>query len=128
MARDKVFISELRADTVIGIYDWEREIRQSVVIDVEMACDCARAAETESVADTLDYKAIGKRIIAFVEASEFFLVETLAHRLAEALVAEFGIGWLRLKVNKEGALRGARGVGVIVERGTRDGGAAGGAA
>ena len=128
MARDKVFISELRVDTVIGIYDWERTIRQSVVIDLEMACDCARAAETDSVDDTLDYKAIGKRIIAFVEESEFFLVETLAHRLAETLVAEFGIGWLRLRVDKEGALRGARGVGVIVERGTQHGGAAGGTA
>ena len=126
--RDKVFISKLRVDTVIGIYEWERKIRQSVVIDIEMACDCARAAETDSVDDTLDYKAIGKRIIAFVEASEFFLVETLAHRLAETLVAEFGIGWLRLKVDKEGALRGARGVGVIVERGTRDEGGAGGTA
>ena len=116
--RDTVFISELRVDTVIGIYDWERKIRQDVVIDVEMACDCALAAETDSVDDTLDYKAIGKRIIAFVETSEFFLVETLAHRLAETLIAEFGIRWLRLKVDKEGALRGARGVGVIVERGT----------
>ena len=128
MARDKVFISELRVDTVIGIYDWERTIRQSVVIDLEMACDCARAAETDSVDDTLDYKAIGKRIIAFVEESEFFLVETLAHRLAETLVAEFGIDWLRLRVDKEGALRGARGVGVIVERGTQHGDAAGGTA
>ena len=128
MARDKVFISELRVDTVIGIYDWERKIRQNVVIDIEMACDCARAAETDSVEDTLDYKAIGKRIIALVEESEFFLVETLAHRLAETLIAEFGIGWLRLKVDKEGALRGARGVGVIVERGTPDASGAGGPA
>ena len=128
VARDKVFISELRVDTVIGIYDWERTIRQVVVIDLEMACDCARAAETDSVDDTLDYKAIGKRIIAFVEESEFFLVETLTHRLAETLVAEFGIGWLRLRVDKEGALRGARGVGVIVERGAPDAGGAGGTA
>ena len=124
--RDTVFISELRVDTVIGIYDWEREIRQSVVIDLEMSCDCARAAETDSVDDTLDYKAIGKRIIAFVEASECLLVETLAHRLAETLIAEFGISWLRLKVDKEGALRGARGVGVIVERGSSAASARGG--
>ena len=124
MPRDKVFISGLRVDTVIGVYDWEREIRQTVVIDLEMTCDCARAAETDSVADTLDYKAIGKRTIGFVQASEYHLVEALAHRLAETLVGEFGIRWLRLKVDKEGALRGARGVGVIVERGTP---AAGGA-
>ena len=128
MMRDRVFISELRVDTVIGIYDWERKIRQNVVIDIEMACDCARAAGTDSVDDTLDYKAIGKRIIAFVEESEFLLAETLAHRLAETLIAEFGIDWLRLKVDKEGALRGARGVGVIVERGSSDAGAAGGPA
>ena len=119
MPRDRVFIAGLRVDTVIGVYDWEREIRQTVVIDLEMACDCALAAEADSVDDTLDYKAIGKRIIAFVERSEFRLVETLAHRLAQTLAAEFGIGWLHLKVDKEGALRGARGVGVIVERGTR---------
>ena len=86
------------------------------------------AAETDSVDDTLDYKAIGKRMIAYVEESEFLLVETLAHRLAETLIAEFGIGWLHLKVDKEGALRGARGVGVIVERGSPDVGGAGGPA
>ena len=116
MPHDRVFISGLRADTVIGVYDWEREIRQTVAIDLEMSCDCARAAETDAVGDTLDYKAVGKRVAGFVEASEFLLVETLAHRLAETLLAEFGIGWLRLKVDKEGALRGARGVGVIIER------------
>ena len=128
MARDRVFISEMRVDTVIGVYDWEREIRQTVVIDLEMSCDCARAAESDSVEDTLDYKAIGKRIIAFVRSSEFHLVETLAHRLAQTLIAEFAIGWLRLKVDKEGALRGARGVGVIVERGTPDASGASGPA
>ena len=117
MARDRIFISGLRVDTVIGVYDWEREIRQTVVIDMEMSGDCVRAAASDAVCDTLDYKALGKRVIAFVEASEFRLVETLAHRLAETVMAEFGIGWLRLRVDKEGALRGARGVGVVIERG-----------
>ena len=116
MTHDRIFISGLRVDTVIGVYDWEREIRQTVVIDMEMSCDCAHAAASDAVLDTLDYKALGKRVIAFVETSEFQLVETLAHRLAETVMAEFGVRWLRLKIDKEGALRGARGVGVVIER------------
>lgn len=113
---DIVFIRDLRIDTVIGIYDWERQIRQTVVLDLEMGTDVRRAAATDNIDDALNYKAVAKRVIAFVEASEFQLVETLAERVAEIVLGEFGVPWLRLQVNKPGALRGARDVGVRIER------------
>ena len=116
---DIIFIRELTIETVIGIFDWEREIKQPVLLDIEMAGDCARAAGSDSVEDTLDYKAVCKRVIAFVEASEFQLVETLAERVAALIRDEFAVPWVRLKVNKRGALRGATDVGVIIERGER---------
>jgi dihydroneopterin aldolase len=116
---DTVFIHDLRVDTVIGIFDWERRIRQTVKLDLEMAADIRRAAAGDAIADTLDYKAIGKRVVAFVEASEYQLVETLAERIAALVLEEFSVPWLRLTVSKPGALRGARDVGVIIERGAR---------
>ncbi|HET6546230.1 MAG TPA: dihydroneopterin aldolase [Rhodanobacteraceae bacterium] len=116
---DTVFIEDLRIDTVIGIYDWERRIRQPVAIDLEMAFDNARPAASDRIDDTLDYKAVAKRLIAFVEGSSFQLVETLAERCAGMVLAEFDVAWLRLKLSKPGAVRGAGNVGVVIERGTR---------
>ncbi|HEY6893241.1 MAG TPA: dihydroneopterin aldolase [Rhodanobacteraceae bacterium] len=116
---DLVFIEDLRIDTVIGIYDWERRTRQTIALDIEMAFDNTRPAATDAIADTLDYKAVSKRLIAFVEGSSFQLVETLAERCAAILRDEFGVAWLRLKLSKPGAVRGARAVGVVIERGTR---------
>ncbi|AKS40668.1 dihydroneopterin aldolase [Wenzhouxiangella marina] len=116
---DIVFISDLDIDTVIGIYDWEREIRQTVRLNIEMNADIARAAATDHIDDTLDYKAVAKRLIGFVEKSEFGLVETLAERCAEIILSEFPVQWLRLKLDKPGAVRGSRSVGVIIERGQR---------
>lgn len=116
---DIVFIRELRIDTVIGIYDWEREIRQTVVFDLEMGADIASAAATDAIDDTLDYKAVSKRLIDFVRGSEFQLVETLAERCAAILLEEFGVPWVRLTLNKVGAVSAARDVGVIIERGRR---------
>jgi 7,8-dihydroneopterin aldolase/epimerase/oxygenase len=116
---DIIFIRDLRIDTVIGIYDWERAIRQTLSFDLEMATDIARAAGSDNIDDTLNYKAVAKRVIAFVEASEFQLVETLAERVAELVREEFSVPWLRLTLNKGGAVRGANGVGVIIERGER---------
>lgn len=113
---DIIYLRDLRVDTVIGIYDWEREIRQTVVIDLEMGTDIRRAAETDAIEDTLDYKAIAKAVIAFVEQSEFQLVETLAERVAELILRDFSVPWLRLSINKQGAVRGARDVGVCIER------------
>jgi len=116
---DIVFISDLDIDTVIGIFDWEREIRQTVRLNIEMNADIARAAKTDHIDDTLDYKAVAKRMISFVQASEFGLVETLAERCAEIILDEFPVQWLRLRLDKPGAVRGSRSVGVIIERGTR---------
>jgi len=114
---DIIYLRDLRVETIIGIYDWEREIRQTVVIDLEMGADIRRAAETDAIEDTLDYKAIAKTVIAFVEQSEFQLVETLAERVAELILSDFSVPWLRLSINKQGAVRGARDVGVCIERG-----------
>jgi dihydroneopterin aldolase len=116
---DIVYISDLRIETVIGIYDWEREIRQVVSIDLEMAADNRKPAASESIDDALNYKAVAKRLIQFVEASEFQLVETLAERIAEIVLEEFGVDWLRLKLGKPGAVTGSREVGVIIERGEK---------
>lgn len=116
---DIVFIEDLRIDTVIGIYDWERRIRQTVAFDLEMAFDNTRPATSDDIADTLDYKAVSKRLIGYVEAAEFQLVETLAERCAAIVREEFGVAWVRLKLAKPGAVRGARAVGVCIERGTR---------
>jgi len=116
---DLVFIEDLRIDTVIGIYDWERRTKQTIALDVEMAFDNRKPAASDAIADTLDYKAVSKRLIAFVEASSFQLVETLAERCAAILREEFGVAWLRLKLSKPGAVRGARAVGVVIERGER---------
>ena len=116
---DTVFIEDLRIETVIGIYDWERKIRQIVSIDLEMAFDNRKPAASDDIGDTLNYKAVSKRLIAFVESSSFQLVETLAERCADIVLAEFGVGWLRLKVAKPGAVRGSKAVGVVIERGQR---------
>ena len=116
---DLVFIEDLRIDTVIGIYDWERRTRQTIALDIEMAFDNAKPAATDAIADTLDYKAVSKRLIELVEGSSFQLVETLAERCAETIRNEFRVPWLRLKLSKPGAVRGAKAVGVVIERGTR---------
>ena len=117
MTHDKVFIEGLQIETLIGIYDWERRIRQPLVFDIEMAFDNRKPASTDAIEDTLDYKAVSKRLIAFVSASDFGLVETLAERCAALILEEFGVQHVRLKLSKPGAVRGARAVGVLIERG-----------
>ena len=116
---DLVFIEDLRIETVIGIYDWERTIKQTIALDIEMAFDNTRPAASDRIEDTLDYKAVSKRLIAFVGESHFGLVETLAERCAAIIREEFGVKWLRLKLSKPGAVTGSRAVGVIIERGVR---------
>ena len=116
---DRVFIAGLEIETVIGIYDWERKIRQTVALDLEMAFDNRKPAASDRIADTLDYKAVSKRLIAFVENSHFELVETLAERCAQIVREEFRVAWLRLKLSKPGAVTGSKAVGVIIERGER---------
>ena len=117
---DIIYLSDLRIDTIIGIYDWERRTRQTVVLDIEMGADIGRAAASDKIEDTLDYKAVAKRLIAFVGDSDFELVETLAERITEIVLNEFNVPWCRLRLNKQGAVRGVRDVGVIIERGRKE--------
>ncbi len=114
---DIVYLHGLKVECVIGVWDWERRIKQTVTIDLDMAADIQRAAASDQLQDTLNYKAVAKRLMQFVGGSEFQLVETLAERIAELLQAEFSIPWCRVRINKRGAVRGARDVGVIIERG-----------
>ncbi|MDB2375828.1 dihydroneopterin aldolase [Gammaproteobacteria bacterium] len=116
---DIVYIRELEIDAIIGIYDWERETKQTVSIDLEMGCDNIKAAASEDIADALDYKSVAKRLISFVEGSEFLLVETLAERIAAIVLDEFSVPWLRLRLGKPGAVTGSKDVGVIIERGSK---------
>ena len=116
---DKIFLRELKVETIIGIWDWERKIRQTVVIDLEMSADIAKAAATDDIKDTLDYKGVAKRIQQFVSESSFQLVETLAERIAGIVRDEFDVAWVRVRVNKPGAIRGSRDVGIDIERGER---------
>ncbi|HEY9050858.1 MAG TPA: dihydroneopterin aldolase [Gammaproteobacteria bacterium] len=113
---DKVYIRDLRIETVIGIYDWERKIRQTVSLDLEMGTDIRKAAASDHIDDTLDYKSVAKRLIQYVGDSEFQLVETLAERIAEIVLNEFNVPWLRLRLSKPGAVTGSQDVGVIIER------------
>jgi dihydroneopterin aldolase len=116
---DIVFINELRIETIIGIYDWERKVKQTISLDLEMGTDIRKSAATDAIEDTLNYKAVAKRLIAFVEDSEYLLVETLAEKITEIVLSEFSVPWLKLTVRKPGAVRGSRDVGVIIERGSR---------
>lgn len=116
---DIIFLRELQVSAIIGIYDWERATPQTVSIDLEMATDNRAAAATDQIEQALNYKSVAKRISAFTEASQFQLVETLAERIAAILLEEFEIPWARVTVSKPGAIRGARDVGVRIERGTR---------
>ena len=113
---DIVFLRGLAVETTIGFFVWERHVKQTVVIDMEFPVDCARAASSDSVVDTVDYKSIAKRTIGFVGEAQYHLVETLAHKLAMTLIDEFGIEWIRMSLNKPGAIRGSRDVGVTIER------------
>lgn len=113
---DRIFLHGLTTECIIGFIDWERQVKQKLVIDLELPCDCARAAVRDDVVDTLDYKKVAKRVLAWVEASEFKLLETLAERLAALLLAEFDLAWIRISVSKPGAIRHSRDVGVSIER------------
>jgi len=116
---DIIYLNDLRINTVIGIFDWERRVKQIISLDIEMATDIRKAASTDTIEDTLDYKSVAKRIIGFVEESEFQLVETLAERICGIIISEFNVPWVKLRLNKQGAVRGARDVGVLIERGNK---------
>jgi len=117
---DKIFLRELKAEAIIGIYEWERRVKQTVVIDVEVPCDVRRAAAVDAIEATLNYKKVAKRILEIVGSSQFHLVETLAERTALTILREFELEWVKLTLNKPGAIRGSRDVGVVIERTAKD--------
>lgn len=117
---DKIFLSQLSVECIVGIWDWERRVKQTVVIDVEMAADIRRAAATDSIEDTIDYKRVAKRLLAFIGDSQYQLVETLTEQIARVIVTEFGVSWVKVRLNKRGAIRGARDVGIEIERRAQD--------
>jgi dihydroneopterin aldolase len=117
---DRIFVHGLTTECVIGFVDWERRVKQKVVVDLELSADCARAAVTDQVTDTLDYRNVVKRVLAYIETSECHLVETLAERLARIVLEEFALEWVRISLSKPGAFRHSRDVGVIVERSRTD--------
>ncbi|HCU52962.1 MAG TPA: dihydroneopterin aldolase [Gammaproteobacteria bacterium] len=119
---DIIYLHDLKVDCIIGIWEWERRTTQKLTIHLDMAVDIQRAAASDSIKDTLDYKGVAKAVIGFVSASQFQLVETLTEKIAELIVTEFKVPWVRVKLNKKGAIRGASDVGVILERGTRPSG------
>lgn len=116
---DIVYISSLQVETVIGIYDWEREVRQVVTLDLEMGTDIRQAALTEDIDSTLNYKSVCDRLIEFIQESEFLLVETMAEEIATLVMHEFNVPWIKLRLGKPNAISQAADVGVIIERGKR---------
>ena len=116
---DTIILRDLRIRTIVGIWEWERRLPQVVSIDLDMATDIRRAAGSDHISDTLDYKAVTRRIKAFVADSRFNLIETMAEQIAGIIIAEFGVPWVRVAVHKPWAIRGSRDVGVVIERGAR---------
>ena len=114
---DIIYLHDLKIECIIGIWEWERRVKQTIILDLDMAADIRRAAATDRIDDTLNYKAVAKRLIDFVGGSQFQLVETLAEKVAEILLTEFKLKWVRVRVNKKGAVRDAGDVGIVIERG-----------
>ena len=117
---DRIFLRELTTQAIIGVYEWERRVKQTVMIDLEIPCDVRRAAAADEIEATVNYKKVAKRILEFIARSEFHLVETLAERTALMVLEEFNLDWIRLTLNKPGAIRGSKDVGVMIERNARD--------
>lgn len=116
---DTIRIKGLKAETLVGVHDWERKLPRPVVVDLELATDAARAARSDALKDALDYHAVAQAVTAFLGQSKFQLIETLAQRLAEKLQDQFGVTWLRLELHKPGAVAGAQDISVVMERGKR---------
>jgi dihydroneopterin aldolase len=117
---DKIFIHALKTETIVGIFDWERQVKQTVVMDIEFSADIRKAAASDSINDTLNYKGVAKRVLAFVDESSFHLVETLAEHIAMLILEEFGVSWVSVTLSKPGAIRSSRDVGVMLERTLED--------
>jgi 7,8-dihydroneopterin aldolase/epimerase/oxygenase len=117
---DKIFLTALRTECIVGIWDWERKVKQTVVIDLEMACDIRKAAASDHIDDTVDYKKVSKRLLSFISDSQFQLVETLTEHIARIVITEFDVLWVRVRLNKQGAIRNSRDVGILIERRAED--------
>lgn len=104
---------------MIGVWKWEKAITQTLVLDIDLAKDISKAAASDDLADTLDYKAVADRVIEYAKANPFDLIETLIERLAEVILAEFAVPWVRIKLDKGGAVKNVKHVGVIIERGAK---------
>jgi 7,8-dihydroneopterin aldolase/epimerase/oxygenase len=117
---DKIFIHALKTEAIIGIFDWERQVKQTVVVDLEFSADIRKAALSDSIDDTLNYKRVAKQVLAFIEASQFHLVETLSEHIAMLILEQFGVAWVQVALSKPGAIRSSRDVGIIIERERRD--------
>lgn len=113
---DKIFITALRVDAVIGIYDWERKILQKLLIDLEMSADIISAARTDDIEHTLNYKKISDRVLEFASASSFGLIESLAEKTAALVLDEFGVSWVKVTVHKPDAIEAATDIAVMIER------------
>lgn len=116
---DIIFLGGLEVETIIGIYDWERVTKQTVIIDIEMSVDIEKAAQSDDIQYTVDYKAVARRITSFVESSQFLLVEKLISEIARIIRTEFGVAWVKVTLNKKGAISAASDVGIVIERGEK---------
>ena len=114
---DKIFVQGLEVECVIGVWEWERQIKQRLIIDLEMAWDISRAAASDQLEDTLSYKDVAKQVSAYVIETRANLVERLAEGIATLLIDDFQVVWCKVRINKRGAVTGARDVGVQIERG-----------
>lgn len=116
---DRIFITGLTVETIIGIFEWERENQQRVILDLELSADVARAAKAEDIESALNYKTLSDTLINFIQDSEFQLIETLAEAVCEIVLRDFAVPWVKLTLHKPDALSGNTDVGVIIERGER---------
>jgi dihydroneopterin aldolase len=114
---DKIFVRDLRVDAIVGIWDWERRMPQTVSIDLEMGADMRRAAQSDDIDATLDYRGVAKRVSSFVADSRYQLIESMAEGIAEVVMSEFSVPWIKVVIHKPGAVRGSKDVGVMIERG-----------
>jgi dihydroneopterin aldolase len=117
---DKIFLRELKVETIIGFWEWERRIKQIVIIDLEIASDARTAANSEKVAGTLNYEVLAKRLVEYVGGSQHQMVEALATAIGRIVISEFGAPWVKVSVAKPGAIPTAREVGVVIERTSAD--------
>ncbi len=117
---DIIYLHNMRVETVIGVWDWERRIRQNLIIDIDLGTDASQASKSDMIEDTVDYKAVSDRVMDISSTSEFHLIEALAGTIAQTILDEFAIPWIRVRINKQGVVRHVRDIGVTIERGQRD--------